>query len=91
MQKIVSDETISLIKRYLPEIGIQLPLRNEEDIEKISDFFEEMEISLSNALGCGEKIDRKLLDSAARAFDDMAIIEDDDFHDIDNLNRRLTD
>lgn len=62
MQKIVSDETISLIKRYLPEIGIQLPLRNEEDIEKISDFFEEMEISLSNALGCGEKIDRKLLD-----------------------------
>lgn len=89
MQKIVRDETISLIKTYLPEIDIQLPLKNDEDIEKISDFFEEMEISLSNALGCGEKIDRELLNSAANAFDDLAIIEDDDFHDIDSLNRRL--
>jgi hypothetical protein len=89
MQKTVSNETVSMIKRYLPEIGIQLPLRDEEDIEKISDFFEEMEISLSNALGCGERIDRQLLNSAACAFDDLAIIEDDDFHDVDDLNKRL--
>ncbi len=89
MQKAVRDGTISLIKRYLPEIGIQLPLKDEEDIEKMSDFFEDMEISLSNALGCGDEVDRRLLDAAARAFDDLVIIEDDDFHDIDDLNRRL--
>ena len=89
MKKDVRDETILLIKRYLPDIGIQLPLTCEEDVEAIADFFEEMEISLSNALGCGERIDRQLLDSAANAFDDLAVIEDDDFHDIDDLNRRL--
>ena len=78
-----------MIKRYLPDIGVQLPLRDEGDVEKISDFFEEIEISLSNALGCGEKIDCQLLNSASRAFDDLAIIEDDDYHDIDELNQRL--
>ena len=89
MQKEVRDETIQLIKRYLPEMRVQLPLTDESDVEEISDFFEDMEGSLSNALGCGEAVDRQLLDAVAHAFDDLAIIEDDDFHDIDDLNRRL--
>ena len=89
MQKTVRDETISLIKAYLPEIGVQIPLRDEEDVERICDYFEDMEVSLANALGDGDKIDRDLLDAAANAFDDLAIIEDDDCHDIDDLNRRL--
>ena len=89
MQKMVRDETISLIKAYLPEIGVQVPLRDEEDVERICDYFEDMEVSLANALGDGDKIDRDLLDAAANAFDDLAIIEDDDSHDIDVLNRRL--
>lgn len=89
MKKIIRDETILLIKRYLPEIGIQLPLTSETDIETIADFFEEKEITLSNALSCGDEIDRQLLDAVARAFDDLALFEDDDFHDIESLNRRL--
>ncbi len=89
MQKIIRDETVSLIKAYLPEIGVQIPLRDEEDVEKICDYFEDMEVSLANALGYGDKIDCGLLGAAANAFDDLAIIEDDDYHDIDDLNRRL--
>ncbi|MBR4227029.1 MAG: hypothetical protein IKR86_09775 [Candidatus Methanomethylophilaceae archaeon] len=89
MQKMVRDETISLIKAYLPEIGVQIPLRDEEDVGKICEYFEDMEVSLANALGEGDKIDRDLLDAAANAFDDLAIIEDDEYHDIEDLNRRL--
>ena len=89
MQKTIRDETITLIKAYLPEIGVQVPLRSEEDIEKICDFFEYMEATLANALADGEKVDRNLLDAAASAFDDLAIVEDDEYHDIDDLNRRL--
>jgi len=89
MQKTIRDETITLIKAYLPEIGVQVPLRSEEDIEKICDFFEYMEVTLANALADGEKVDRNLLDAAASAFDDLAIVEDDEYHDIDDLNRRL--
>lgn len=89
MQKMVRDETISLIKAYLPKMGIQIPLRDEEDVGKICEYFEDMEVSLANALGEGDKIDRDLLDAAANAFDDLAIIEDDEYHDIEDLNRRL--
>jgi hypothetical protein len=89
MKKVIRDATVSLIKVYLPEIGVQIPLRDEEDVEKICDYFEDMEVSLANALGYGDEIDRGLLGAAANAFDDLAIIEDDDYHDIDDLNRRL--
>ena len=89
MQKTIRDKTVYLIKTYLPEIGVQIPLKGEGDIEKICDFFEDMEVSLANALGYGDEIDRGLLGAAADAFDDLAIIEDDDCHDVDDLNRRL--
>ena len=89
MQKMIRDETISLIKAHLHEIGVQIPLRDEDDVWKICEYFMNMEISLANALGCGDKIDRNLLDASANAYDDLSIVEDDDFHDLDDLNRRL--
>lgn len=88
MKKNVSDRTVELIKEYLPEIGVELPLKDADDIEKICDFFEEMEVTLANADGCGEKVDTDLLDGAADAYDDL-VINGDDYHDIDELNKRL--
>lgn len=89
MKKTIRDETIQLIKTHLPEIGVQIPLRDEDDVWKVCEYFMDMEISLANALGCGDEIDRDLLDASANAYDDLSIVEDDDYHDIDDLNRRL--
>lgn len=89
MKKIIRDKTIELIKKYLPEINVTLPLKNEEDVEIISDFFENMEREMSNALGYGDPVDHTLLDDASNAFDDLAIIYEEDYHDLDDLNRRL--
>ena len=89
MKKIIRDKTIELIKKYLPEINVTLPLKNEEDVEIISDFFENLEREMSNALGYGDPVDRTLLDDASNAFDDLAIIYEEDYHDLDDLNRRL--
>ena len=89
MQKKVSDATIMLIKSHLSEIRIMLPLKNEDDVQTIADYFEDMEICLSNAMSDGEQIDRSQLDAAARAFDELAAIENDDTHDLVDLNRRL--
>jgi len=88
MEKNVSDRTLELIKLYLPEIGFKLPLKDVEDIEKICDFFEEMEVTLANADGCGEEVDSDLLCGAADAYDEL-VINGDDYHDIDELNKRL--
>ncbi len=88
MKKNVRDRTVELIKEYLPEIGVELPLKDEEDIEKICDFFEEMEVTLANADGCGEEVDQDLLDGVSDAYDDL-VINGDDYHDIDELNKRL--
>jgi len=89
MQKKVSDSTIRLIKEHLSGIGIALPLKSEEDVQTIAEYFEEMEICLSNALSDGERIDRSQLDEAARAFDELTDFEEDDTHDLGDLNKRL--
>ena len=89
MKKIVRDKTIELIKKYLPEMNVTLPLKNEDDVEIICDFFENMEREMSNALGYGDSVDRALLNDASDAFDDLAIIYEEDYHDLDDLNRRL--
>ena len=89
MQKMVSNATILLIKENLPKIGIGLPLKNEEELQIVADYFEDMEVCLSNAISDGEQIDRSQLDAAARAFDELAVFEDDDTHDLVDLNKRL--
>ena len=89
MQKKISDITIDLIKEHISEIEITIPLKSEEDVQAIADYFEKMEVSMANALSDGEQIDRSKLDAVAHAFDELADFEDDDFHDLEDLNRRL--
>lgn len=89
MQKKISDITIDLIKEHISEIEITIPLKSEEDVQAIADYFEEMEVSMANALSDGEQIDRSKLDAVAHAFDELADFEDDDFHNLEDLNRRL--
>lgn len=89
MQKEVTDSTIDLVREYLPQTGVSFPLKSEEDVQILADYFEEMEVSLSNALSDGEPVDRSLLSRVAKAFDELAVIEDEDFHDLDTLNERL--
>ena len=66
MQKKVSDSTLRLINGHLSGIGIALPLKSEENVQTIDEYFEEIEISLSNALSDGGRVDRSQLDEAVR-------------------------
>ena len=58
-------------------------------MQTITDYFEEIRISLSNALSDGGRVDRSQLDAAARAFDELTDFEEDDIRDLEDLNKRL--
>ena len=85
----VRDSTIEMIKRYKDDIGITFPLKDADDVEILSDFFKDMECTMANALTYGDDVDMDLLDRAANAYDDLTPIEEDDYNDLDDLNRRL--
>ena len=89
MKKEQSDRTVELIREHLGDMGLKLPLKKMKEIEVINDFFEDMEIEMSNALSCGEDADRALLNDVSRAFDETVFYEIDDYVDLDELNRRL--
>lgn len=86
----VRDETLSLIEEYHSEAGVDLPLSGEKDIEKLSDFFEDMQSRLRNEISEGKQIDGHLLELVSDAFDDLAILDNEDYHDVAELNRRMT-
>ncbi len=83
-----SEASVRLLKKYLPEIGLSVPL-SESDLDEASDFFDAMEFSLAVDKNEGREYDQDLLDSASNAYDDFTPIEDDDFIDMDALNARL--
>ena len=53
------------------------------------EYFWEIESTLANAKGCGDKVDDELLNAAADAYDDLFYLEEDDYSYIDELNERL--
>ena len=89
MEIIPSDRTIELISEYLPQIGVSLPLKGKDDLDVISVFFADMESSMANGLVSGKQIDRKLLDDVSKAADETEPWNEDDFIDIDKMNKRL--
>lgn len=89
MEIIPSDRTIELIMEYLPQIGINLPLKGEDDLGEISAFFADMESSMANGLVSGKQIDRKLLDDVSKAADETEPWNEDDYIDIGKINKRL--
>lgn len=89
MEVIPCDRTIELIKQYLPEIGIELPIKDEYELGEISEFFGDMEVRLSSEYTEGGDVDRKFLDDICRANDDTEPCNIEDYIDLDKLNRRL--
>lgn len=89
MEMVPRDRTVQLIKEYLPEIGIELPIKDKSDLEEIAEFFEEMEVSLATDSMNGGNVDREFLGDVCRAFDDLNPNDIGDFIDIDKLNERL--
>ena len=88
MEFIPREASVRLLKKYLPEIGLSIPL-SESDLDEASDFFDAMEFSLAVDKNEGREYDQDLLDAASNAYDDFTPIEDDDFIDMDALNARL--
>lgn len=56
MKRDIRERTISLIKEHLDRIEVELSL-NIEDVQDMMDYFEEIECTLANAKGCGDKVD----------------------------------
>ena len=88
MKRDIIERTISLIKEHLDRIEVELSL-NIEDVQDMMEYFEEIECTLANAKGCGDKVDDELLNAAADAYDDLFYLEEDDYSYIDELNERL--
>ena len=88
MKRDIRERTISLIKEHLDRIDVELPL-NIEGVQDMMEYFGEIESTLANAKGCGDKVDDELLNAAADAYDDLFYLEEDDYSYIDELNERL--
>ena len=88
MKRDIRERTISLIKEHLNRIDVELPL-NIEGVQDMMEYFGEIESTLANAKGCGDKVDEELLNAAADAYDDLFYLEEDDYSYIDELNERL--
>ena len=88
MKRDIRERTISLIKEHLDRIDVELPL-NIEGVQDMMEYFGEIESTLANAKGCGDKVDEELLNAAADAYDDLFYLEEDDYSYIDELNEKL--
>lgn len=89
MEQIPSERTVELIIERKSEIGIEFPLRSADDLSRIAEYFASIEVSLSNGLCSGKEIDRKLLEDAENANQELTPFNSDDFIDIEKLNKRL--
>ena len=74
MKRDIRERTISLIKEHFDRLGVELPL-NIEDVQDMMDYFEDIECTLANAKGRGDKVDDELLNAAADAYDDLFYLE----------------
>ena len=88
MKRDIRERTTSLIKEHFDRIEVEHSL-NIEDVQDMINYFEEIECTLANAKGCGDKVDEELLNAAADAYDDLFYLEEDDYSYIDELNERL--
>ena len=88
MEFIPREASVRLLKKYLPELGLSIPL-SESDLDEVSDFFDAMEFSLAVDKNEGCEYDQELLDAVSNAYDDFTPIEDEDYIDVDALNARL--
>lgn len=89
MEMIPSDRTIELIIEHINTIGIDLPLKSMDDVDRISEYFAEIEVSLSNGLSSGKDVNRKYLEDVENANQELTPFNEDDFIDIEKLNERL--
>ncbi len=94
MKKEISNATIGLLKCYQKDLGLEYPIRDDADMGelflRILQYFTSLEASLSMTLDCTDftEDDFQLWDDVANAVDEFNL-SDDDYIDVDDLNRRL--
>ena len=89
MEMTVSDKVVETIRKHLPNIDVKLPLKSMDDINTISSYFADIEGDLSTELCSGMPVDKGLLREAELAVTELIPNDNDDFVDIDKLNKRL--
>ena len=82
------DATVRVLAANLGKIGITFPVK-ESDLERISDFFSEEEVTWANAAACGDEYDKEYLEDVSNGFDDF-FLEEGDFIDLEKLNLRIS-
>ena len=90
MSKIVSENTVQLLKKQvLPKLKLSPPL-SSDDIESIFEYLDSEEIALSNAKADGEIIDIAYFNVVCISADELA--ETDNYTiNLEDLNRRLSE
>lgn len=86
--KLIRDESIELLKSNIDEIGVHLPI-SEEDIPTIYEWFQNREIEMANALAASENVDLTELELISNAADDFRIYEGQNEIDLEDLNNKL--
>ena len=89
MEITLKDETIEMIRRFAAEAGVAIPLQSFDDIDTLSAFFGDMEGNLSNASVNGREVDEALFAKVVAAHDDLNMPDNDDYVDLEKLNKRL--
>lgn len=89
MEITLCDKSVEMIKSSLPEIGIKVPLK-DDDVLKVIEYFRTIEIDLANKESYGKKIDYQYMDDVCNIISDLSKIEENDFVGLDKLNDLLT-
>lgn len=89
MEIAISDDVIKIIRRHIDKISVKLPLKSEEEVDELTEYFWEIECDLAHGLSLEMDVDRDLLEDAARVVTEFSIYNDEDYVDLEKLNKRL--
>lgn len=77
------EKSVKFLKDNITNLNLFLPLDKDKCVDLIVEMEKSFVISLSNAMGDGEKVDEELLDLAEDTIDDLNL-EDLDFVDFNS-------
>ncbi len=86
MEMVVCDGTLELIAEGLDELGLSLPLK-EDDEDAIFEYLEGLDVEIGQAENGRVFPTREYSEQVCRAVDEFNL--DDEFVDYDSVNRRL--
>jgi len=85
--KKISEESVRLIRKYLPELGLTFPLDDDDGGYRILKFFEAIDADIGGMIDKGKEVDPVFNDDVNRIIGEF--LAPDEPIDYDDLERRL--